>query len=254
MADSTERDHWAGFLADRNDADRKWLIENYMPLVEGVMRSFRNVRRQDRDDLIGAGYIGLVESIDKWNPALMPWLEFARFRIRAAMVDHIRKAGRVPKSVRSAARKLEQAEEELTGQFGGRPPTDEELTAHLGLENVDELAAERSKLLGTEWSVNSLDLLPEEGSGTWGEAIPDPAASVEAAVAERERDAVLASILDRLPARHKDVMVRRFLKGQSQKAIAAHYCIHESRVSQIIDVALEMARRLAYERPLEVSR
>src|SRR5438270_853355 len=86
-----EQQMWRRWQVDRDETARTWLIEHFTPLVYAAQRSFKNVRRQDQDDLVGAGLVGLVQSVDKWNPALKPWLEFARFRIRAAMVDAIRK-------------------------------------------------------------------------------------------------------------------------------------------------------------------
>jgi RNA polymerase sigma factor for flagellar operon FliA len=235
---------WASFLATRNDRDREWLIEFYTPMVETVRRGFRNVRAQDRDDLDGAGYLGLIRSVDQWNPEKMPWLEFARFRIRAAMVDHIREASWVPKSVRSVAKRIEAREEKLASKLG-RMPTPVELAQDMGVP-VEEVEATLTAIRGTDWAVASLDHTPD-GEGSWLEALSDPSAETpEATTVRREDLDALELILQRLPKRLRDILMWRYLEHprRSQKAIAQELGVHESRISQLLDNAFERARRL----------
>lgn len=238
---------WAAFWLDRNDQDRDWLINHYTPLVEGSLRSFRNVRRQDIDDLRGAGYVGLVTSVDSWDPAKMPWLEFARFRIRAAMVDHIRAVTWVPKSIRAVSRKVDAAEERLAAKLG-RPPNTEEL-AHAMKVTTEQMEVTLTTIRGTDWTVASLDHTPD-GEGSWLEALADPAAETpeETAVRREDLDA-LELILQRLPERHRRILRWRYFQypRMSQKEIAAELGVHESRVSQLLDAAYAMARKLSLQ-------
>jgi RNA polymerase sigma factor for flagellar operon FliA len=241
------KSRWTAFLSHRSDRDREWLIEYYKPLVDSIQRRFRNVRPQDREDLLGAGYLGLVKSVDQWNPSLMPWLEFARFRVRAAMIDHIRDCDWVPKSVRSASRRIEGAEETLAGQLG-RPPTSGELAAALNT-TVDELEENMATLRGTEWAVASLDHTPD-GEGSWLEALADPGAETpEQTTVRREDLDALELILQRLPGRLRRILKWRFLDTprMSQKQIAAELGVHESRISQLLDSAFEQARKLSLQ-------
>jgi RNA polymerase sigma factor for flagellar operon FliA len=243
---------WRRFHATRDDRSRTWLIEHYAPLVDTAVRGFRNVRPQDREDLRGAGYLGLVRSVDQWEPERKPWLLFARFRIRAAMVDHIRESSWVGKSIRQEVRRLERAEEALTAELHGRRPTDEELAVHLGMA-VDDLAGIRSRIQGTEWALASLDYMAEGQDASWEEALADPMAVIpEEETVRQERAEVLASVLDRMPARLRDVLVSVYLEGEKMQDVARRYGVHPSRVSQLEIEALAMARALAFERPLEV--
>lgn len=238
---------WAAFHQTRGDRDREWLIEFYTPLVDSAMRKFRNVRPQDREDLLGAGYLGLVRCVDEWDPAKMPWLEFARFRIRAAMIDHIRSCDWVPKSVRSAARQLEAAEEKLAGELG-RTPTTAELAAAVNT-SVEEMEETLATLHGTEWSVSSLDHTPD-GEGSWLESLSDPQAETpEDAAVRREALDALELILQRLNGRLRRILKWRFLDNprKSQKEIAKELGVHESRISQLLDAAFERARALSLQ-------
>ena len=114
------------------------------------MRAFKSVRHQDKDDLRGAGYLGLVMSVDHRNPELMPFLRFVRFRIRASMIDHIRASGWVPKSVRSAARKVDLVEEKVAARLG-REATAAELAAEMNV-TTEEMEDTLSTLRGTAWT------------------------------------------------------------------------------------------------------
>jgi RNA polymerase sigma factor for flagellar operon FliA len=236
---------WAAFRTGRRDADRTWLVEHYKPLVEEVLRTFRNVRRQDQDDLRGAGNLGLIESVDKWDPARMEWLRFAKFRIRAAMVDHIRSVSWVPKSVRSVARKVELWEDRLAAKLG-RMPTIAELAEALG-RTEEETADLLATIRGTDWTVASLDHTPD-GEGSWLEALADPGAETpEAATVRREELDALELILQRLPARLRAIIKWRYFDypRKSQKQIAQELGVHESRISQLLDDAFARARRLS---------
>jgi RNA polymerase sigma factor for flagellar operon FliA len=237
-------DVWARFLADRNNADRTRLIEAGRPIVEEVLRRFRNVRACDRDDLRGAGYLGLIRAVDEWNPERMPWDRFVRLRVKYAMVDHIRELSWVPKAVRSAAERLE-AEEEALAVALGRLPTHAELAGRLGLSE-DEVTALVSDVRGTDGRVISLDWRAES-EAPWSESLCDRQAETpEGAALRREDIDRLELILQRLPATARDVLYWRFLgfPKVSQKEIARRLGVHESRISQIIAAAIEQARAI----------
>jgi RNA polymerase sigma factor for flagellar operon FliA len=235
---------WAEFRERRDDATRWWLIEGNMPLVEAVLRTFRNVRRCDVEDLRGSGYLGLVEAVDQWDPAKKDWQSFARFRIRAKMVDGIREASWVPKSVRTRARKIERLEDDLSGKLG-RAPTVAELASAAGC-TPDEMEEQIATFRATDWSVASLDNT-EAGEGSWLEALADPAAETpEQTAVRREELDRLELVLQRLPGKLRRILRWRYfdVPRKTQKAIALELGVHESRISQLLDDAFARARRL----------
>lgn len=245
-----ETEMWQRWHDQRDEQARAWLIEFYKPLVDQAVRSFRNVRRSDVEDLRGWGYLGLCEAVSTWDPARTPWLGFARFRIRAKMVDGIRDMSWVPKSVRTRAREIERAEDDLSGKLG-RQPTTAELAEAFGC-GVEEMEESIASIRATDWNVASLDNT-EDGCGPWLDAIADPTSDTEQAFARRERARMLRSILDRLPSRLRWVLEQRYFDGRTQKAVAAELGVHESRVSQLLEEAFARARQLAHERPLTLT-
>jgi RNA polymerase sigma factor for flagellar operon FliA len=249
----TETEAWRRWHAQQDAAARDWLVEHHYPVVVQAMRAFKNVRAQDREDLVAAGSLGLVKAVDEWDPQRKPWLPYVRFKVKAAMVDQMREMSWVRKSFRSEVQQLEEAAAALEVEKGGCPPTDEELAQRMGLD-LDGLAALQSKLRRTDWHVASLDAPASEDGGSRMEALPDPTnASAEVEADRRERQAALRSILARLPDRLRLVLELRFFHGLPQKEIARRIGgVHESRVSQLMDDALALARQLASERPLSL--
>jgi RNA polymerase sigma factor (sigma-70 family) len=93
----------------------------------------------NRDDLSSAAMLGLAQAARSWDPGRGASFErHAATRIRGALLDELRDSDWASRSVRSRARRLRQAGEELTGRLG-RAPTEAELAAEL---DPDTLPAE----------------------------------------------------------------------------------------------------------------
>lgn len=240
-----EESLWAQFRSCPCDLCRNKLIEMYRPLVDKVLRSFRNVRAEDRNDLRGAGYFGLIKAVDDWDGRRMLWLDFVKLKIRYAMVDQVREVSWVPKGVRQKARRIEEVEEELTGKLG-REPMVGEIAANLGISE-EECDQQISSFRSTDWSVTSL-----EGRGdmeaTWYETLEDPGAPDPqncSLWAEQVDD--LELVLQRLPAQDRLLIRWKYFHFPrlAQKWMAEQLGVHESRVSQLLDAAIERARKIA---------
>src|SRR5829696_716672 len=81
----------------------------------------------NRDDLSSAAMLGLAQAARSWDPGRGASFErHAATRIRGALLDELRDSDWASRSVRSRARRLQQAGEELTGRLG-RTPTQAEL-------------------------------------------------------------------------------------------------------------------------------
>jgi RNA polymerase sigma factor FliA len=78
------------------------------------------------DDLYSAGIIGLIDAIEKYNPATgIPFHHYAKIRVRGAMLDEIRSMDWVPRSLRQKNAALEQACIALLQKLGRQPSEDE---------------------------------------------------------------------------------------------------------------------------------
>ena len=85
------------------------------------------------EDLFGAGIIGLMDALEKFNPLQgIPFEAYARTRVRGAILDEIRAMDWVPRSLRQKAHDIERAMTRLERALG-RAPEDEEVAEALGV-------------------------------------------------------------------------------------------------------------------------
>jgi RNA polymerase sigma factor for flagellar operon FliA len=116
-------------VADRDDA-----ISGHMWLVKCIAKSMVVMlpRHAEVDDLVSAGTMGLIKAVDEYDSSRGASLEtYARYKIRGAMLDELRKQDVLPYSSRSKLRQLDKAIVSLERDLG-RYPTDDEITERTG--------------------------------------------------------------------------------------------------------------------------
>ena len=101
---------------------REQLIVGHLPLVKHVLGrvAAHLPAHVDRSDLLEAGALGLIDAADRFDPARnVRFHTYAMTRIRGAMLDALRSADWLPRSVRSGlgciARASAELEQEPTG-------------------------------------------------------------------------------------------------------------------------------------------
>ena len=116
-------------------SDRDAAIKQYAPLVKYVVGrlAIGLPAILDYEDILSYGTIGLIEALDRFDGSKGVKFEtYAISRIRGAIIDALRALDRLPRSVRQKAKRLEAVTVELTAA-NGREPTDEELSAGMGM-------------------------------------------------------------------------------------------------------------------------
>jgi RNA polymerase sigma factor for flagellar operon FliA len=200
-------------------------------------------RHADREELAQSATLGLVEAAHRYDPSRgVPFARWASVRIRGAIVDAARALDFAPRSVRAAAREVEEAQSTLTSQLG-RTPTADEIAGQMGVpvRDLHELQGKVHRAL-----VLSLDAPcgEEDGDlltladGLMESSDGDPAERLE----EREQAAYLADALALLPDRLRTVVEGYFLLGRSSAELAEELGVTESRVSQMRSEALGLMR------------
>ncbi len=219
------------------------LVEAHVDLVRHVVFqvAVHFPRHVDRNELADAGAVGLVEAAQRYEEGRgVPFERFAARRIRGAILDAVRANDWAPRSVRAAARQLEQAEQELTNKTGAAPNTDA-LATHLGIdvERVLELQhrVHRSVILALDHYVAPDD----DEELTLGDVLVDPDELEPSDELERrELLGYLRDALHLLPERHRMVVVGYFLEGRTSLELATFLGVTESRISQLRSEALRM--------------
>ena len=149
-------EQWNRWSRRRTPSARDHLIVHYSPLVKFVAGRVGSglPRSVDPSDLVGYGVFGLIDAIEKFDAGHGVKFEtYAAPRIRGAIYDGLRELDWVPRTVRSQARRIEQAMSELERTLG-RSSTEDELAAHLEI-SIDELASWLSEVAAT--TVGTLD-------------------------------------------------------------------------------------------------
>src|ERR671924_1126723 len=116
-------------------AERDQLIIQYAPWVKFIaMRMAAKLPSHiQAEDLVSAGIIGLIDALDKFNPAReVQFKTYAHIRIQGAIKDELRSLDWASRSVRQKAKRLEQAYATLEQDLG-RPPASEEVAAAMDI-------------------------------------------------------------------------------------------------------------------------
>ena len=214
---------WTRYASDPAPELRNQLVLHYSPLVKYVAGRVRSglPSSVESADLVSEGVIGLMDAIDKFDASRgLQFQTYAVPRIRGAIIDSVRAADWVPRSVRSQLRDVERAREDLHQRLS-RAPSDDELCQELGL-GLGELVRLRERPTG----VTSAD--DEELA-----AINDLAPAVDEALEDDETRAALLEALRELPERDQIVIALYFFEGLMLSEIGQVLGVTESRVSQL---------------------
>jgi RNA polymerase sigma factor for flagellar operon FliA len=111
------------------------LILDHLPRVEHVLTRVAEhlPSHVDREDLREAGAMGLIGAADRFDPGRnVRFHTYAKMRICGAMLDLLRSADWLPRSVRSKLRRVARVSAELEQEVS-RPPTSAEICGRTGL-------------------------------------------------------------------------------------------------------------------------
>jgi RNA polymerase sigma-B factor len=212
---------------------RQVVVEAHLPLVHHLAQRFRG-RGEPYDDLVQVGTIGLLNAVDRFDPARGGFTSFAVPTILGEIRRHFRDRGwalRVPRRLQDLGRRVAAAREELTHALG-RSPTVQELAAHLD-EDLELV----------------LEALESAGAYTM---VPLPASTDETNLGELgvhdeglelvEDRATLRPLLAQLPTRERTILALRFIRGMSQSQIAAEVGVSQMHVSRLLTRSLATLR------------
>ena len=232
--------------------NREQIIKDYVPLVKFVAHriSSRLPSHVELDDLIHSGILGLMDAIEKFEPARnIKFKTYAELRIKGAILDGLRDLDWVPRSLRRKKKDIEGAYHLLEQQMG-RAATDEEVAVHLGIP-LDELHRNLDELKGV-----TLGTFVEVGEDGEGESIisfvPDPDAEDPHHLFQAaELKDILRVAMEVLPRKEKFVVQLYYFDELTMKEIGTLLNITESRVSQLHTKAMLRLRGKLLEQRIE---
>lgn len=148
---------WGHFLRYHDTHSRNILWEYYLPQVKYTAERLHSRFPQsiELDDLYSVGITGLIDAIEKFDPARNVKFEtYCVQRIQGAIIDDIRKKDRVPRLVRARAKQLQSVTQRLKAIFG-RTPSDQELADELEMGIEDFYCFQRDANASSLISLNS---------------------------------------------------------------------------------------------------
>jgi RNA polymerase sigma factor FliA len=232
------------------EAQREQLLLRHLPQVNFIARRIHNRLPPQvlLEDLVHAGVLGLMDAIKKYNPAKNVQLKYyAEFRIRGAILDSLRQVDWSPRTLRSQARRLEQAVFDCKGRLG-RDPTETEIAVALEI-SLGRLQRLLSDLRGLDVGSLQLDSDSVGNSevalrGCAGKDEEDPYRQT----LRQEMEGLLTGAVDQLPVREREVLALYHFAELTMKEVGVAMGIGESRVSQIHSSAMVHLRARLFAR------
>jgi RNA polymerase sigma factor for flagellar operon FliA len=232
-------------IPDRETAAFHDRVLQYYPLARAIACRIhqRLPRGVDLDDLMSSAVTGLLEAMDRYDPAReVSFQTYAKHRIQGAVMDSLRNSDWVPRSVRRKAHALEQARHHLA-ERGGSAPNRDDLARYLELspEALDEMihGSEIRPLLSLDAPAS------DEGSGHLADAVADPF-DLHGALQGVELRHAAADAVNALPDRERTAIILYYFHELSLKEVGSVLQVTESRACQLCTQGVKRLRlRLA---------
>jgi RNA polymerase sigma-B factor len=218
---------------------RDRLVTGYLPLAEHIAQRFSG-KGIAKDDLVQVASVGLIHAVDRFDSSKgADFLSFAVPTVMGEVRRHFRDTTwpmRVPRRLQELRLSLNRAGAELSQDLG-RPPTEEELAAHLGItvREVQEGYEARQAFRAV-----SLDEPPFEDENRL--SLVETIGGEDDALELVENHETLAPLLQELPERERKILGLRYFGDMTQTQIAEEVGISQMHVSRLLNRTLNELR------------
>ena len=219
------------------------LVLRNLPLVRYVLRSLaiHLPPSVDREDLVEAGFIGLIDASRKFDPDRgVKFHTYAITRIRGSMLDELRAQDWLPRTARNELARLNRTTHTLHQQLGRRPTAEDiakAMDCSVPYVRKFQAVARSDVRVSLHHSSDSSDALnpgiPEPSS-----AQIDPRDVVEF---DEQKD-ILRAAIDGLPEHERTVIEMYYYGKNLLREIGERLGLSDSRIWQIHRAALERLR------------
>lgn len=205
------------------------LVRSHLPLVRAMARRYAR-RRDELDDLVQAGSVGLVKASRRFDPSRgIAFASFAAPTVEGEIRRHLRgrdSGVRLPRETQRMSTELRRCRSELAASLG-RAPDVSELAAAL-----DADVSEVERLLAADVARDAVPLGAPEA---------DVAADSES-LDKSEYRVLLAGGLRALAPRERRIVFLRFHADMTERQIARTVGISQAHVSRLLEGALTKLR------------
>ena len=217
----------------QTDTSRNQLITEHTDIARRI--ALKMARRcpdwVPREDIVAAGLLGLIEAADRYDSSRKePFLSFAEFRIRGAVLDELRRGDLLPRRVRQLARKVSNAVRELENV--GEAATDTRVAAALGV-SIEHYRSGLAHLVNV-----GVDPIDDKTSTLQ----TDVALAPDEQVAHRQLLTRVQAALAKLESRDVTILGLHYIEDLTYQEISKTLGITPSRVCQLLWRAVERLR------------
>ena len=227
------------YLADPTPVHREAAVLAGVPLVRSLVGkvSVPDHALASRDDLEGAGLVGLVEALNGYDAdAGASFITFAYLRVRGAIVDYLRSLDVLSNEKRRQAGVAAATADALRQELGAEP-RDRDVAARMGLD----LAA-YDRLMGEVQTRFALSLdapTGDEDTGALYDLVADPSSQSGFEAAEQEDTlAAVGRAVAGLPSRTRAMLGMYYDDELTLREIGEVFGVSEARVSQVLGRAM----------------
>jgi RNA polymerase sigma factor for flagellar operon FliA len=227
---------WDRYLCERRVEDRNALVEHYTPLVhaQAARLSRRLPMRIRYEEICSAGYDGLIEAVESFDPERKAKFEtFCQRRIGGAVMDWLRSLDSQSRTIRTFEKQRNATQEELEVQLHRRP-SQAEVARGMGIstERYEELA--RVSQRGREVHFSVIDSRAGESSTSLSDRPWDVCDQKQDDPSARVARHMLCEYITRgLSRDERLVLILYYYEELTMAEIGAVLEISESRVSQV---------------------
>jgi RNA polymerase sigma factor for flagellar operon FliA len=223
------------------------VVKEYMPLVRHAVNRIVAGSSQSSilqyEDMVSCGVQGLLEAHKTYDSTRgAKFSTYALPRIRGSILDALRAAHPLPRSLQKASSDIEKAVASLYTDLG-RTPTKAELAERLGLplgellslsqaSNIRVLSLESLADMTVNGSTEKLTEMADDDPGI------DPHFVTQSSMLRSQ----LMEAIDDLPQREREIIRLYYIESRSLKSIGRAMAISESRASQLRHRAIRRLR------------
>ena len=222
--------------------DKEKFITEFTPLVKRIAYHMmtRLPASVQVDDLIQAGMIGLLDAINRYEGSYGRQFEsYAAQRIRGSILDELREADWLPRSIRKKMRRIEAAVN-LLEQRNGCAPNEQDLAAELDM-SLDEYHDTLQSACGAQL-IYYEDFQQEDEEPFLDRLFIDSEGDPLNALLDENFRRTLITAIDNLPLREKQLMGMHYEQEMNLREIGEVLGVSESRVCQLHTQAVARLR------------
>jgi len=223
--------------------DKQDAIRQYAPLVKRMAHHMlaKLPANVELDDIVQAGLIGLMDAVNRYEDNQGAQFEtYATQRIKGAMLDELRAADWLPRSVRKNQRGIESAIHTLQQKLQ-RAPNETEISEAMGLP-INEYHSMLADARGLQL-VHIEDFGSDEDDDDYLDRhCPDKSGDPFEQMRDARFKKALVACINELPEREKNLMGMYYEQDMNFREIAAVLGVTESRVCQLHTQAVSRLR------------